>query len=774
MRRSAARTTGVAGTAIVVAVLAFIALSLTSPAVAAESGDGVIHVSASAAQGGDGSADKPYASIGEAVASAGDGATIEVGDGTYREGEISTDKSVTIRAAQGAAPVLSGAEVPTSWSASGSTWSTSADMVRFCTVCTTNADPSAEGMAAHPEQVFVDGAPLTQVATREEVTASTFYVDDSDPITMKQPGNNRAGFNTKEHRGAAYVIGVDPSQHTVEVAQHSRALSLSGANSSLQGLTVEKYSPVQEWSYVDPDIGGSTGGVMIFASGSGLKITGNTFRYSGGGAALGLTNVKDATVSDNRLVDNGGVGMGINRSSNVTVENNLWSGNNSKGFITVGCGAYCTMSDMKVTHAEGIRYAYNTVDYSQSGTDHSESSSWASNRQSAIWFDEGVINSSVLASHFVNVPTAIFVEVSKSNTIASNLIEGAGLGIQVAGSESTQVWNNTVTHALTSISVYEDTRSDGCNARAGDGSCTMPESWSTQHGLKWDTLDTTIYNNILSSEQMASEGDVWRFSAMVQVTGDKDADGSSALYANDMIKGIDYNVYYRQPTTQPSTTVLWQYGADRKTDSINAASLSDFSSSPNVTTEGKESNGVDLQGARDANPVLVSESADPTAWKTSDLHAKPGGPAAGTGTPLPQDIADALGLSAGTAVDRGALVNAAWKEGAPTSGAPAAGGDQQAAAPADSSAQSEAPSDSQNGTDATQAASTEQASQGVLAASPADGVGAAAQGGEMTARQPAAEGSAGLQKTVGRAAAGLGAVATVLGAVVYVFRARLF
>ena len=502
MRRSAARTTGVTGTAIVVAVLAFIALPLTSPAVAADSGDGVIHVSASAAQGGDGSADKPYASIGEAVASAGDGATIEVGDGTYREGEISTDKSVTIRAAQGAAPVLSGAEVPTSWSASGSTWSTSADMVRFCTVCTTNADPSAEGMAAHPEQVFVDGAPLTQVATREEVTASTFYVDDSDPITMKQPGNNRAGFNTKEHRGAAYVIGVDPSQHTVEVAQHSRALSLSGANSSLQGLTVEKYSPVQEWSYVDPDIGGSTGGVMIFASGSGLKITGNTFRYSGGGAALGLTNVKDATVSDNRLVDNGGVGMGINRSSNVTVENNLWSGNNSKGFITVGCGAYCTMSDMKVTHAEGIRYAYNTVDYSQSGTDHSESSSWASNRQSAIWFDEGVINSSVLASHFVNVPTAIFVEVSKSNTIASNLIEGAGLGIQVAGSESTQVWNNTVTHALTSISVYEDTRSDGCNARAGDGSCTMPESWSTQHGLKWDTLDTTIYNNILSSEQM--------------------------------------------------------------------------------------------------------------------------------------------------------------------------------------------------------------------------------------------------------------------------------
>ena len=98
---------------------------------------------------------------------------------------------------------------------------------------------------------------------------------------------------------------------------------------------------------------------------------------------------------------------------------------------------------------------------------------------------------------------------------------------------------------------------------------------------------------------------------MVQVTGAKNADGSKALYANDMISGIDYNVYYRQPTSQPSTTVLWQYGADRKSQSINAVSLTDFSSSPNVSVSSKESNGVDLQGARDANPVLVSESADP-------------------------------------------------------------------------------------------------------------------------------------------------------------------
>ena len=261
---------------------------------------------------------------------------------------------------------------------------------------------------------------------------------------------------------------------------------------------------------------------------------------------------------------------------------------------------------------------------------------------------------------------AIFTEVSRGDIIASNVIEGAGIGIQVAGSENNQVWNNTISHALTSISVYEDTRSDGCNARGDDGSCTLPERWSMEHGLTWDTVGTGIYNNIMSSEQTATDGDVWRYSAMVQVTGDKNADGSGAVYANDMISGIDYNVYYRQPTSQPSTTILWQYGEDRKTQSLNAESLADFSNSPDVTVEGREAHGLDLQGERDANPVLVSESSDPTAWKTSDLHVAPDGPAADSGTQLTQDVADALGISESMVVDRGALVNAAWEDGGQT------------------------------------------------------------------------------------------------------------
>lgn len=256
----------------IVAQMAILALSLSAPVLAvahapeAAAADGnIIHVSAEGgSDAGDGTAAKPLQTIGAALKKAGDGDTIELANGTYREGELAVDKGVTIKAAEGAKPVLTGAEVPTSWNAGGDgKWSTGKDMVRFCTVCTINADPAKEGIAAHPEQVFVDGKPLTQVLSRAEVTESTFFVDDPDPVTLKNPNNNQAGYNVKPHRGTSYVIGVDPNQHQVEVVQHSRALSFNTDNITLSGLTVEKYSAVQRWDYNDPEIGTISGGGTV-------------------------------------------------------------------------------------------------------------------------------------------------------------------------------------------------------------------------------------------------------------------------------------------------------------------------------------------------------------------------------------------------------------------------------------------------------------------------------------------------------------------------------
>ncbi len=663
----------------IVAQMAILALSLSAPVLAvthapeAAAADGnTIHVSAEGgADSGDGTAAKPFQTIGAALKAAGNGDTIELANGTYREGELAVDKGVTIKAAEGAKPVLTGAEVPTSWGAGGDgKWSTGQDMVRFCTVCTINADPAKEGLAAHPEQVFVDGKPLTQVLSREEVTESTFFVDDPDPVTLKDPNNNQAGYNVKPHRGTSYVVGVDPSQHQVEVVQHSRALSFNTDNITLSGLTVEKYSAVQRWDYRDPEIGTISGGGTVVAAHGSPRIENSTFRYSSAAGALQVIDSTNAVVTNNLFESNGSNAFGINNSSGAKVEGNLWRNNNTSGFITKDCGAYCTLADTKITHSKNIRFANNTVDYSATGVDISDPTAYDQNRGAGIWFDEGVMDSEIVGNYFVNVPVAIFNEVSSNNLIASNIVAGAGVGIRVSGSNDTRVWNNTVSHALTSLWIQEDTRSDGCNARNAQGVCTQVQKWSADHGMSWDTTSTTVMNNIFSSEQTTPKpGDEWRYSAMVQVIGGANEDGSGEVYANEMVSTIDYDAYYRHenPATL-STTVLWNWGADRSSQSLNAEKLADFTASSNVTAAGKEANGLDLHGSPENNPFFVRESANPMD-KTSDFHLKEGSPASGTGHALPEDIAKTLGVTANVPVDRGALVNVAWGGGA----APGAG-----------------------------------------------------------------------------------------------------
>ena len=190
-----------------------------------------IHVSqASGSDTNDGSAERPFATLGAALKAAPSGATVEVASGTYREGELSTSKKLTITAGKGQQVSLNGADIVTDWNDNGDGTYSSArsDFVRFSHVSTVNANPAIEGMAAYPEQVFVDGKELTQVADRSEVGPGTFWVNDPDPVTLVNPQNNRQGYNVKPHTGVSYVLGDNPSGHTVEVVQHHRSLTLGG------------------------------------------------------------------------------------------------------------------------------------------------------------------------------------------------------------------------------------------------------------------------------------------------------------------------------------------------------------------------------------------------------------------------------------------------------------------------------------------------------------------------------------------------------------------
>ncbi|MFC2620316.1 MAG: NosD domain-containing protein [Pauljensenia sp.] len=631
-----------------------------------------IHVSqASGSDTNDGSAERPFATLGAALKAAPSGATVEVASGTYREGELSTSKKLTITAGKGQQVSLNGADIVTDWSDNGDGTYSSArsDFVRFSHVSTVNANPAIEGMAAYPEQVFVDGQELTQVADRSEVGPGTFWVNDPDPVTLVNPQNNRQGYHVKPHTGVSYVLGDNPAGHTVEVVQHHRSLTLGGEGSVFNGFTVEKYSPLQQWDYKDPEIGTLTGGVMFFVGAKNVSVTNNTFQYSAMGTALGLTNADGSTVSGNTITHNGGVGFGINRSSDISVEYNTWSMNNQAGFIVDNCGAFCTIGDTKITHVDGVRYAFNTHDYSQAGYNHNDPNVDSPRRLIGVWFDEGVINSEIVGNHFINVgKSAIFDEVSSGNIIASNIVENSFEGIVLSGTDSDKIFNNTIVDTLSPMVIREDTRYDGCNARNKAGECTAPEKWSGEHGLTWNATDNQIYNNVLTKSTNSKKDDPWRYSVMLRFSGGVNGDGT-AVYGPEEAQGLDYNTYYRTSKDTERSTIHWEWAKDGGgSGAFNAPTLAEFTSHPQVGTDsapgreakGREAHGQDIIAPRTEQKLFVNLPGQENQFGASDLHPAPGSPLEKSGTTLDPEVAESLDLNANAPVNRGALVNVAW------------------------------------------------------------------------------------------------------------------
>ncbi|WP_206435657.1 NosD domain-containing protein [Actinobaculum sp. 352] len=645
------------------AFLTLALMSLFSP-VASSAAPNTVHVSATdgSDQDGDGSTAKPYATLAHAVTQVSDGDTIALDSGTYREGGIFVRKSVTITEEPGATAVLDGSQVVSDWRQTGNAWTTSSsDFVRFCDVCTTNNDPSREGMAAYVEQVFYDGEPLTQVASADQVTDGTFYVYDPDPVTLQQPNDVSSGYNVKPHRGTAYVIGSDPNGHTVEIVEHARAVTLVSGGIVWDGVDVQRYSPVQRWDYDDPEIGTMTGGAMFVNQSAGSTVANSTFSYSAAGTAAEITTTENVTFKGNRVVNNGGVGFGINKSKNVTAENNLWSRNNLAGFITTNCGAYCTLSDTKITHSEGVRYASNTHDYSDVGYDHSDPEVESPYRLNGVWFDEGVVDSSIVNNSFINVGrTAIYDEVSSHNIIASNVVASSHEGIVISGSDHDQIWNNTVVDTVSPLIVREDTRYGGCNARAADGSCTAPEPWSRSRGLSWNTTNTSIYNNVFGQSSSRLARDPYRYSVIARFSAGTNGDGTR-IGANEMVEGMDHNTYFRTSAEQPSYVIHWK--TDEEQPGFNASTLADFTGSSTVTVPNAEVNGQDVVASRGSQDLFTELSDNAKNTGKNNLRARPGGRLDGTGTALPKDVATAIGEESDTPVNRGALVSVTWGAG---------------------------------------------------------------------------------------------------------------
>lgn len=612
---------------------------------------------------GNGTESAPYKTFKFALSKLSNGGTVVAKSGIYREPHFSIDKTnITLQAAPHAEVWLKGSDVVSGsvWTKEGNLWKTKGRYTNFCHVCTVNSNPAEEGTAALPEQVFINDKPLKQVASKAEVSAGRFYAEDQTPTTRTfNSDTGKYDYHPGVEDDITYYVGSDPTEGVTEISQRSRAFTAAGAGFNMKGINVAQYAPVQAWGFTD-----TSGVSQAFVVSKNAVIQDSIFAQS---SAIGLHTgeADNLVVKNTKFLDNGANGAGANRTHKATYIGNTFSGSNAAGFKVKKCGAFCTISEIKVTHTKDFTFRNNIIDRSESGVEESDPNNITKASPIGFWCDEGCIDAKIVGNFFTNNGTAIFHEVSGPAIIASNIIEGSGTGIRISGSNDVKIYNNTISRTNRPIDLFEDSRESGCNAYAADNvTCTTWESWSKSQGLSWNLTGLEMYNNILSSRAYVPNDGSQFYSFPVRSDGDKNNGvAATKIYTNEMFKGFDYNVYYRSSLANEPTVFTWDLDGGNAID-IQFARIADIKNDARVRSsiEGRGEHSFDEFGSRENNPYFMKEAVHNADYKKSNYTLKAGSPAISSGKPLPSDVALAIDPSgttvkAGVAVNRGALVN---------------------------------------------------------------------------------------------------------------------
>ncbi|UYZ63895.1 right-handed parallel beta-helix repeat-containing protein [Hymenobacter weizhouensis] len=323
-------------------------------------------------------------------------------------------------------------------------------------------------------------------------------------------------------------------------------------------------------------------------------ITGLSFYGSGGPV--------DALVTGNVAAYNGQTGMAGSSAHRLRLENNVIRSNNVERFRRAWSAA-----GVKLIAADSVVVRGNTVE---------------DNDAHAIWLDVNMRHATVVGNTVRrNSQFGIFFEISRGCLIAGNVCAGNGAGVAVANSSDVRVYNNTLVSNNKALLIKEDNRTPSAAEQAA--------------GATFLTRRTVVKNNILSEAGNSNMlVDTWR---------------ACSDTAAAMITALDYNAYYRADVAQPANIIKWTAPGVR-----NGCHTS-YKTLPNLReVTGFEGNGLELSGA--TNPFFVSPAADGSG--NYQLKNGSSNPAFRRGQPLPQDVAQALGVPAGVPVDLGALFGA--------------------------------------------------------------------------------------------------------------------
>jgi trimeric autotransporter adhesin len=395
---------------------------------------------------GSGTITSPLKTMEAAVALARSGQTIVIRAGVYNETvTIPSTKSLTIQAYPKEAVWFDGSIPVTSWTASGSRWISggwTAEFSRDIDGMNSRFIDPAFPNADRPDQLFLDGIQLTQVAGAGDVVPGTFAIDyASDTITL----------------------GTNPAGHAVRVSNKVQAFNVLSSGTTLQGFGVRNYAtPYAQRAAVrmqnDNEIARN------------LVILDN--------AMIGLAISRNAGLIENVTTQrNGLLGIGINASYGLVIKNSVVKNNDLQRFKVAPVSG-----GIKITRSRGVTVVNNDV---------------SNNFGSGIWCDESCYNMNVSGNTAnYNQASGIILELSDTGIVANNQTVGNDKGIQIYNTGNIRIFNNDIGGNTTfGIKLAQDERRNADPQYQGRDPRRTALLGGTDPTVTWITQNIEVVNN---------------------------------------------------------------------------------------------------------------------------------------------------------------------------------------------------------------------------------------------------------------------------------------
>jgi Right handed beta helix region/Chondroitinase B len=455
---------------------------------------------------GDGTSERPWKTISEAVEKVRLGDKVIIRDGIYRE-QITLKTSgtaqapIVFEAAPGAKVTLTGADVLTDWQ------KTPGDLPVYRVPWShrfigwnknmTHPDDDYHRLIGRSEQVIVDGYILRQVLEANHLSSGTFFMDLSNNVLEVWDFGNRdlnKVFAEASTRSEIFVVQGDyvtlrglHFRFAANMAQHG-AVVLGGSHDTLEDCTLE-----------------------------GMNSSGATF--SG----------EHQIVRHCVFRENGQIGFGANGAHDLLFTDSLVENNNTKGFER----GWEAGGDKLVLCRNAVL----------------ERSQFLRNRGNGIWFDIGnercVVRQCLIAD---NEDSGIFCEISIGLQAHDNVIVGNGFaatagawgaqaGISVSSSPECLIERNLIVGNREGFNFREQTR-------------TTPRIGKTGEESIWNH-DETITRNIIAFNRDAqvwgwfdmNDGRQWPATANPQNRQDQ----TQVLNLEKLRLNFVNNVYFARP-----------------------------------------------------------------------------------------------------------------------------------------------------------------------------------------------------------------------------------